>query len=125
MTRLAMVACALLASAGLAWAGSPTNPDWVTFTQGNSATVVQKDNCLSDILLVSTTDTANATRLTFFNEHATVSVDICPGTGVCTGGVGVELAPGASFVVERAADGMPWRCNGVSGTSSVSVLIEK
>jgi hypothetical protein len=128
MRQFIFVACALLASAGLAWAGSPTNPDWVRQQQGTTITRVYV-SCVTTgegSALLSATDVEDARRLTFSNNDTTNTVVLCPQDTDCDGlSDGIFLPIGERFTIGAAAQSTPWRCWASAGTAKVVVLIEK
>jgi hypothetical protein len=128
MRQFIFVAFALLASAGLALAGSPSNPDWVRNSQGSSITVVEVDCTATTTPLLSATQTADARALSFFNEGDGI-MHLCP-SATCTDATGVVLndnqtTDGFVFQIRDSVADTVWSCLGVLGTDPVSVLIEK
>lgn len=119
-----------LATSASANGGTATNPLFVREQQGTTRTYAEVScTTAGDIVLVAASSMANARSVTFFNEHATNYVTICPVAGVATAcdnvAEGFRLSALGSIPVDRSVRDTAWSCMGDTTTVIVGVLIEK
>lgn len=123
-----LLAC--VATGALADGGGPTNPLYVREQQGTTRTYAEVScTTAGDIVLVAASSMSGARSVTFFNEHATNYVTICPTAGVATAcdnvAEGFRVSALGSVPIDRSVRDTAWSCMGDTTTVIVGVLIEK